>query len=207
MNVNNITFGAIPINKTTIKRYDKNTKEFLKIPANFLKIDANNPYDMSAINQLEKKWKGAKYIQRIVTASHWISSRKFVEIDVYALSTQEKNFDKLKPNKILGIVEMRNDNNNPKSRKIYHLQVKPSAINVNNLKNKYKHVGSSILKSLKKIYKRMSVFADDNPNIVQFYIRNGFIEDYQGKNHLSWNSNIFERLKIKINAYLCKYGF
>ena len=113
----------------------------------------------------------------------------------------------MRQNKILGVVEMRNDPNDSKNRKVWYLQVKPSVMNVNNQNNKYENAGTSILDSLKKIYTRMSLYADDDKNIQKFYKKNGFIKDYQGRNHYSWSSNIFERLRIRINAYIRKNGF
>ena len=207
MEINRISFGAKPINDVTIKKWDRQTKKFTDCPAKFVKIDSENPIDLSVLNTLAQKWKGAKYIQRIATASHWMNIRKYVEIDVYALTSQQKDFERLRQNKILGVVEMRNDPNDSKNRKVWYLQVKPSVMNVNNQNNKYEKAGTSILDSLKKIYTRMSLYADDDKNIQKFYKKNGFIEDYQGRNHYSWSSNIFERLRIRINAYIRKNGF
>ena len=207
MKINNVTFGAKPINHSFIRKIDKNSGKFVKIPVNFVKLEADNKFDMSAMNNIAEKWKDAKYIRKIATASHWMNARKFVEIDVYALTTQEKNFEILKPKKIVGCVEMRNDERNPKSRKVYYLQVKPSMMNVNNPENKYERVGSTILDSLKKIYKSLSLYSDDNKAIKKFYKRNGFIEDYNNKNHYSWSLSIFERLKIRYNAFIRKNGF
>lgn len=207
MEVNSVTFGAIPINKASIRKIDKQSGKYVKVPVKFVKLEAHNRFDLAAMNTIAKKWKDAKYIRKIATASHWMNSRKFVEIDVYVLTTQKDNFEKLKPNNIIGCVEMRNDERNPKSRKVYHLQVKPSFMNVNNPKNKYERTGSTILDSLKKIYKNLNLFSDDNEAIKQFYERNGFIEDYNNKNHYSWSSSIWNRLKIRYNAFLTKHGF
>ena len=207
MSVENISFGAKPLNKLSVKKYDKSLKTFKDCPAHFVKIESTK-FDLSAINAVAKKWKDAKYVKKIATASHWMNNRKYVEIDVYALTLQDKNFEILKPRKILGLVEMRNNNDNPKDRIIYHLQVKPSAMNVNNNKNKnYKHVGCGILDSLKKIYKNMSLYSDNNPNIKIFYKINGFIEDLKGSNHFSWSSNIFRRLKMKYDRFMLSLGF
>ena len=207
MEVSSVTFGAKPINDVVIKKLDKSTKEFIDYPAKFVKIDPDNKVDLSVLNLLVQKWKGATYIRRIATNSHWMKSRKYVEIDVYALTTQNNNFERLKPNKILGLAEMRNDADNPKNRKLWHLQVKPSAINVNNKNKQYKYVGSSMLDSLKKIYKNMSLCSDDNKNIKEFYKKNNFVEYYEGRNHFSWSSNLFTMLKIRIKALKNKWKY
>lgn len=207
MEVNNITFGGIPINQSSIRKFDKQSGKFVKIPVKFVKLEADNRFDLDAMNTIAKKWKDTKYTQKIATASHWMNARKFVEIDVYVLTTQEKNFEKLRPNKIIGCVEMRNDERNPKSRKVYYLQVKPSVINVNNPQNKYERAGSTILNFLKEIYGNLSLFSYDDEAVKKFYERNGFIEDYNSKNHYCWSSSLWERLKIRYNAFLTKHGF
>lgn len=207
MEINGVSFGAKPINKVNIKKWDKNSKTFEKFPATFVKIESNK-LDLSAINNVAQKWKGATYIKRIATNSHWMDMRDYVEIDVYALTTQEKNFDKLKPNKIIGVAEMRSDEKRPNWRKLHYLQVKPDFINIDNSdKKKYKNVGKAIVKSLKKIYSNISLYSDDIKSVKEFYERNGFISDYSTINHYSWSSNFFTRLKIRFNAYMMRQGF
>ena len=206
MSVENISFGAKPLNKLYIKKYDKSLKAFVDCPARFVKIESTKS-DLTAVNAVAKKWKKAKYIQRIATASHWMNNSNSVEIDVYALTLQDKDFEKLKPKQIIGMVEMRNNPKNIKDRILQHIQVKPSAININNRNKKYKQVGCGIINSLKKIYKNMSLYSENSPNIKKFYEYNGFIEDYKGDNHYSWSSNIFRRLKIKFDRFMLSSGF
>jgi hypothetical protein len=65
----------------------------------------------------------------------------FKPIDVYALTSQKDNFGTLRYEKILGFAAMRKDEKKLKNTKLYYLQVRPSAMNVNQ-ENKvnYKHV-------------------------------------------------------------------
>ena len=207
MDVNSVSFGAKPISIINIKKLDKSLNKYVDYSVNFVQIDGSNRFDLTAINTVAQKWKGATYIKKIATASHWIQTRDFVEIDVYALTAQQKNFDKLKPNKILGLAEMRNDNKNPENRILQHLQVKPSAINLeNNDKKTYKRTGTAILTSLKKIYNNISLFAD-SPSTEKFYKKNGFIEDFFCHGHMVWSSNIFKMIKLRINRFLMQNGF
>lgn len=202
MEVNSVNFGATPVNKINILKHNKSAKAFVDEQAYVVKLDHNNRSDMSAVNKLVPKWKGAKYIQKIVTASHWMGCRENVEIDVYALTTQQKDFNKLRPNKILGLAEMRNNPKDEKDRILYHLQVKPTSMNVGNYGYKgHKHVGKGLIESLKKIYKNISLFSEDNPNILRFYESNGFIKDYKGSNHYSWSSNLFKRMYLLFQKY------
>ena len=87
-----------------------------------------------------------------------------------------------------------------------HLQVKPSAINVNSKKNNYKGVGSSILKSLKKVYNQITLVSINNENIEKFYKDNGFIEFACAKGNFIWYKNILLRLKLKFQNFKDKTG-
>jgi hypothetical protein len=89
-----------------------------------------------------------------------------------------------------------------------HIQVRPDAINVNNDSiSTYKKTGTSMLKSLKKIYSDITVQSEDNPNTEAFYEWNGFIRDYRsGENYFSWSSDIYKRAKLKINKFIYEHG-
>ena len=203
MNIDSISFGAKYLNTVTIKKYDKNTKGYVDLSANFVKLEHDNKFDIAAVDKTAEKWKDAKYIRKIATASHWFNS---LPIDIYALTTQKDKFSKLKPAKILGFAEMRKDEAFPKYDLLYHLQVKPDAINVNNSDAKYKYVGTSILNSLKKIYKNIFLYSEGNPNVKKFYQNNGFIEDSMLRRRYLWTSNIFRKIKIYCYNKIHRFG-
>jgi len=200
--MNEINFTALPINKVNIKKYDKKTKNFINYPANFVRLVANDRNDINAVNKCAQQWKNADFIDKIATAAHWIGYRNGVEINVYALTTQKNNLKKLNPQYILGLAEIRTDNENPQNTILYHLQVKPSAINVHNKDNKsYKKVGTSIVKSLQKQFKNISLFSIKDTDVENFYKNLGFIEDYFGEKHFTWSSNILKRLKVRFDKF------
>ena len=204
MEVNNISFGAVPINKVKIKKFNKKTNKFLDYPAYFVRLSKDNEQDIEVADSAAKKWKNAKYIQNIATSAHWMP---YKPIDVYALTLQADDFEKLQYSNILGFSVMRRDDKNFNNTKLYYLQVRPNAINVNN-KNKlnYKHIGKSIVSSVKKLYHNITLDSEDNQNIKDFYKSNGFIEDYYRKNHFAWNDNIFGRLLIRYRAFRIRNG-
>ncbi len=204
MEVNNISFGAVPINKVKIKKFNKKTNKFLDYPAYFVRLSKDNEQDIEVADSAAKKWKNAKYIQNIATSAHWMP---YKPIDVYALTLQADDFEKLQYSNILGFSVMRRDDKNFNNTKLYYLQVRPNAINVNN-KNKlnYKHIGKSIVSSVKKLYHNITLDSEDNQNIKDFYKSNGFIEDYYRKNHFAWSDNIFGRLLIRYRAFRIRNG-
>ena len=204
MNIDSVNFGAKPINSIKIKKYDKNKGDFVDIPAKFVRLDADNRSDIKVLDKIAKNWKNADYIKKIATASHWM---KTLPINIYALTTQQDGFDKLKSSRILGFAEMRKDDNFPKYDWLYHLQVKPEAINTEiGAKKGYQHIGKSIITSLKKIYHNISLFSADSPYLESFYKKNGFIEDYMNTRHYFWSSNVFKRWAIKFANFRFKYG-
>ena len=200
--LDNIRFGAKPIKRIKIQKFNKNIKDYAPIQAAFVKLESRS--DIETVHSVAELWSDNLYIKKIATAARWMD---FLPIEIYALTTQTNNFNNLKPNKILGFAEMRNDNNFPKYKQLYHLQVKPDAINVNNnnnknKNNKYKHVGGAMLESLKCIYNNISLFTINSPNIENFYRKHGFIEDLKNDKLYKWSSNIIERLKLQIQYYI-----
>ena len=204
MDIEKINFGAIPKNKTSVKKFNKVTKRFVNYPVYFVKLDKYNKNDLDAIDKTAQKWKDTDYIKDINTSSHWM---QFKPIEVYALTSQQNNFENLKADYILGLAEIRNNKNNSNLKILNHIQVRPNAINVNQTnKLAYKHVGSAILESLKKIYKDISLVAVEDDNVYGFYKRNGFIDDFNGSRHFQWSSNIFKRAMLRIAKFRREYG-
>ena len=192
--ISSINFKAKPVN--TINVYKRKEKEnvFEPLKTTFVKIEPDNLRDMRAINYAAKKWEDAKYMQRIATNSHWNNS---VPMEFYALTTQTGNFNHLNYEQILGFAEMRPDANLKDFTSLYYLQVKPEAINIfNSPNNTYKRVGSSMITSLKKLYKNIALFSEDSPYLFKFYKTNKFIKDYDHRTRFLWSSNPLTKLKI-----------
>ena len=205
MDIDRVNFGAKYINTIKIKKFDEVSESFANYSVAFVKLDPNNKDDLRVVDAAVIQWKDADYIKKIATASHWIGK---APIEVYALTTQKNNFNKLKPSKILGFAEMRKDQIRLDFNWLYYLQVNPKAININktNSSNQYKYVGTSILKSLKKIYNNISLYSVNIPPIIKFYKDNGFIKDFIGENHYLWTSNLLKRLKIYYEQFMHASG-
>jgi hypothetical protein len=204
MRTDKVTFGAKPINDVIIKKYNKSKKEYVDFPAKFVKLEAGNYSDIKVVDKIAQQWTNAVYIKKIATASHWM---KTLPIEIYALTTQKDKFDRLKSSKILGFAEMRKEKDFPDYDSLYYLQVKPQVMNITGYDNKsYKYTGTSIIKSLKKIYHNISLFSADSPNVENFYRKNGFIKDYMLTRHYLWSSNPLKRLKIQILNFRFEYG-
>ena len=199
---NDISFRAIPINKTYVKKLDKKTNKFLICPVNFVKIDAVNRLDLEAIDNVANNWENAKYIQPIATSAHWLNEGSRNNVDIYAITTQQSDYGKLDYDKILCMAEMRDDNDYPKYKRLFYIQVKPNAINVNQKDNKnFKYIGSAMLDSLKQICKNICLYTEKDENIVNFYKRNGFTEYFSGSKFFRWSHDFIEKLIILWDRY------
>ena len=165
--VSNINFKAQPINTIKIKTFSKNDKKYIPLKTTFVKLERKNNYDTIAVNKAAKKWKHAKYMKKIATNFNFAN---YIPLELYAITTQMKNFDKLNYKNILGFAEMRPDNYLKGFTSLYYIQSKTGAVNNTETSDKkYKEVGSSILTSLKKIYKNISLFSEDSPMLFMFY--------------------------------------
>jgi hypothetical protein len=200
--IDNVNFGATPISKVKIKKYDTSKKKFVTAKAVFVRLDGRNDNDLKAIDYINKNWEKTPYTKTICTAANWMKNNELIKI--YALTEQSKNYTKLRPTKILGLADMREEQED--GNVLEHLQVKPSAININSNNRKYKKVGSSILKSLKKVYNQIALVSVNNPNIEKFYKDNGFIEFADAKGNYIWYKNIILRLKLKFQNFRNRTG-
>lgn len=201
MRTDSISFGAKPINNPIRKIFDRKSIKYTDLPAEFVKLEHT---DIKAIDNIAETWENAQYAKKIATASHWMQS---LPIEIYALTGQKDNFHKLDPTKIFALAVMKPDDKRKGFKWLYYLQVKPEMINVDNNGRKfYRHTGTAMLNSLKRIYSKISLYSTGSKNVKAFYENNGFVEDYTGENHYIWTSNIISRLKLKLEKMMIKFG-
>lgn len=183
MNMNNINFKASHINSINIlKREGDKYKPF---EANFVEFNQENKKDLFTLKETSYLW-GDCYafdIQEHFKNEDFKKEKKHV----YGLTTQKENFNFVKPDNMLGVVELvERDNYN----KINFLQVSPENQAYQFGRQDYKKVGTAIIDSLKQIYsskpmKLHSVFSAKN-----FYKKNGFKNDENSIDKLDfiWNA-------------------
>ena len=113
---------------------------------------------------------------------------------IYALTEQNSNFDNLKSELILGLAECTDKKNQTHIR---HLQIRPDAMYVNNESRTICGCGSAMLKSLKKIYKKIKKELLKDSNIKKSYNSNGFHprKDSKNSDFLIWQNNIINKIK------------
>ena len=181
-NVSSQGFGANFINKTKILKNIENTRSYNECEAVIAKIDVTNINDIKALDKVAKYWQDSKFALNIYYAAcaKKDNSKYYKDNDIFVLSSQTRDFDKLDSEKILGLLQV---NKMPdKSMFIEHIEVKPSIINT--VPSVYKECGTQLLNFLKSITEQISCFPSCTKTVKNFYRKNDFQE-------IPANSNLF----------------
>ena len=176
---NNITFGAKYVGRSTIKRLNKATNEYVSHGVSFLEFDPNNKKDLDAIVKLAEKWKGARFGDDMAsTANHlFFDKRNPGHEKIYILTTQNTNYSVPDIKQVLGLTQTSCDDGY--SICVDYLQTKPSLMNNPNKSKKspeYKHVGEGMLNAIKAKYHDKPIYLYPVGDVTGFYEKNGFTE-------------------------------
>lgn len=168
---NSINFRAKLLHPVEIQKYDHKTKEYSPSEASFIEIDPNCKSDRNAMRRLTNEWCYAQYAQDIYNDVLEMSSEESrINSKFYAVTTQNKSLNSLDSSKILGITELSLDRKEPY---VEFLQVAPELTKMLNIEPKIKHVGTSILNSLKKMYESLTLYT--SVSAFDFYQKNDFL--------------------------------
>lgn len=171
INISSASFGAKFINKIPVKKFDSLNNAYKDSLVSFVQIDSRNRKDVAALMDTAKYWRDGHYADNIAYTARELYLGKMDDnhYQVYALTSQKKQFDNLLSEKILGLIELENK---PDYAEILHLQVDPELIYTNQ-PPRYKYVGTGILNFLKKFYNKTLELASVC-SAVEFYQKNGF---------------------------------
>lgn len=152
------------------------------IKASFIKLNPYNTKDIETMNKVAGKWDNyyAELIYEDLKSIHNKSAKE--KFDVYALTLQKKNFQRLVPDKILGLVKFLRENH--AYNKIDLLSADPTYSFDPARQPIYKHIGSEIIKSLQTIFPHKTIEADAVNKAIPFYIKNGFKQVSNSKSNL-----------------------
>ena len=170
--MNTLSFTAKFLQSRPIPR---NTNDNTFVRVSVVELEKGNTSDVEALSEISEKWnkKGRSYAHEIFQEF----TNKYTDEDVVsehylALTTQKSNFEHLEPEKILGVsllYETIGEGN-----ELGWLSVDPENNTGNQGKQKYRHIGTTILNCLKEIYspERIKVTAVNGTE--NFYKNNGF---------------------------------
>ena len=162
-----VSFRANLVNKTTVKKRGWFSGHYKPKEASFIKLDLQSEVDVQVLNRLKKLWTNS-----FVGQIYHDVTKTSCPVEVYALTTQADKFEKLEPQKILGVAETIGDDS---YIKLEYLQTHPKYIYDEDKKDrKYAGVGTVLLNQLKNMpdmrqIKLISIFS-----ALDFYEKNGF---------------------------------
>ena len=164
-----ITFKAHFINNTTVQR-KKNNKQFENVNVSFVQLNPKSANDIKALYEIDKEWWSFKTYAndiRLDFLNDYEPSAK-----TYAVTTQKDHFEKLNPDEVLGLAYVVDET--AQDRVILeYLQADPSNKHAAAMAT-FKRIGSSIIKSLSKIYENNEMILTPKKTAEPFYEKLGF---------------------------------
>lgn len=140
---NNLHFEGKLIAPIVVKQ--KVNKKWKDMPVNFVKFNTGDKFDRLSINFLSYLWNGGKNLSGAIAEEVSILKGKS---NIYALTTQTDNFEKLDATKVLGIMSA--DKVNPKTKlaEIFKIGTNPKYAYEQNKKHRdIKHIASAMIDS------------------------------------------------------------
>lgn len=183
-----INFKANYIKQVDIQKYDGQNYNSCK--ANLVLL---NRGDISALEEIAYSW-DTNLCRGIKSAYE----HKLPDEKLYAVTLQKKSFEKLYPNKVLGMMFFK-ENSGSSNRTIEFLHTRPDCISpdyksdfqklMQHIKNLifrkkqfvekqpvYKHVGECLLSAIKELYPDKPIVLYSLSEAVSFYKKNNFIK-------------------------------
>jgi len=152
--------------------------------ASFIQIDPTNPCDINALKETADYWINGSLTTNIYYAACALrnKSNAYKNHEIFALTTQKSNYDKLNSDNILGLVHTSPYEDG--FTLIEQLQGNPEY--VRSIKPDYKGIGTEILESLKQIYDKLSCYPTAEEYVIRFYKKNGFIKEPNSSNYYTY---------------------
>ncbi len=194
--LNNINFKASYVDKIGIQKLNSQNK-YVPYRANLVEL---YPSDLHALEEINKKWKNSWLCEKFVDWARCIPEKSD---KLFALTTQEKDFENLQSDAVLGLMNI--DLHKRKSE-LNYIETKPA-------NPEYNKVGSSLINYAKTLTDRISLTAGTRNLVDRFYKPLGFIHEYKNNYdryaycELIWlkNATLLDKLKIYLQskARLC----
>ena len=186
MRTDKLSFGAKYINPINVGKLEG--KACKQVDVSFVEINPFNKEDRFALSEIAHYWEHDKFAGNISVCADLINESKSADgIKIFALTSQGDSFEKLNPEKILGVIET--EDTAPFHIHINRFQTKPDYVYKKDLE--YSGIGTSILNSLKEMYNKISAISESDQSVRKFYERNGFYETSKGSNFFIWYKDYF----------------
>ena len=169
-----ITFGSIYKSSASVNKISKN-KELIPHNVAFVEMKPDSMYDNLTLNIvaniLPKRKKFARTMWENFVMTYKGKS-KDAKVKYFAITKEQPNYKFVKPNNVLGMVEVSFYPLTGNAVFVNYIQVLKNFIF-----NKFDHVGTSIIDSIKKLYPDKDIILNAIPSTVPFYEKNGFFKE------------------------------
>ena len=184
---NSPNFSALLVNRRTIEKYNNQKGKYDDSDAYVVMLEPTNKDDIKAVASAVDTWRGDIFGRNILDSLIFYKHfPKDSHMEVYAITTQDDNHEKLEPSKILGLAEvyMSAGSSNPY---LSYFQVKPNDNRNRNIPDEYNHVGQELLGVIKKLFMYNGITTYPTPNAVPFYEHMGFRQVDKATNMYHWD--------------------
>ena len=165
--------------KTNILKRNTFSQKFIPKEVSFIEFNKNSVEDLNTLKKLKKRWP-------LTFASNIFREFTLIgdAVKVYALTLQEKNFEKLDADDILGLAEISNEESEVT---LEALQTKPKYMyNDKNQNSLYKSIGTTLLNSIKNISYIKRIKVHSLFSVIPFYEKNEFKNIDENNSLLTW---------------------
>ncbi|MCR5266050.1 MAG: hypothetical protein K6E29_05590 [Cyanobacteria bacterium RUI128] len=172
--MNTINFTANFVKRAPVlKKDDKGGYSPARV--NIVELDKDDANDIESLYATSIEWneQGARYASDVFHEA--VKGYEYDDIEkehYYAVTEQTKDFHKLDPKKILGLMLFSESRFN--ENEINWFQVRPDTNIVNSHDREYKHVGKSLIDLLKERYWDKPIYVKSSQAAVDFYASQGF---------------------------------
>lgn len=176
-----INFKANLISKTYVRKLNPTAKKFVPHEVSFVEINPLQESDIKALKKMSKLWGDDSIFANTI----YYFAKRDPRKRTFILTEQEKEFEKLEPEKILGLTQLTRELSGIYD--IEYLETKPE-YQLENKNREYKKIGSQILDCLKKVFYESNLKVDYIFDRVEFYMKNGFIFEDAVLGDLVWKA-------------------
>jgi len=152
----------------------------------FIEFDYKNKKDMDSLKKVSEIWGAGTFAYDIYDESDRASIEEDDTKHTYAITKQKSGFNNVDPYEIMGLAYV--EEKSPKEKELVYLQAEPASSDICEDKP-IKHIGSTMLDSLKSISSNNSITLKSVNSAIDFYETNGFKRNTKGSSlEYIWNA-------------------
>jgi len=191
MFLNNISFTANYIKPAIIQKINTKNNKAETLEVSCVELNPKDNRDLKAVREVVYDWETTDGYDGAILSymRNYASEGKYWEVSscskeyldkmkFYAITSQKENFENLDSDDILALGQIKVDDN----IELKYLQVKPESFTSYLKKEKFKYIGTQMLKLILSLFPNKDITLCSSPYVYDFYLKNGF-EMYKKGGH------------------------